>query len=79
MEVYLETLPTCWGGGPIMLWDVFISHAGEDKQDVARPLSEALTAAGLRVWLDEDELRLGDSLRGKIDQGLRIPSSALWC
>ncbi len=53
-----------------MCWDVFISHAGEDKTDVARPLSEALTAAGLRVWLDEDELRLGDSLRGKIDQGL---------
>src|SRR5258708_32744647 len=53
-----------------MLWDVFISHAGEDKAEVARPLAETLKTAGLRVWLDENELRLGDSLRGKIDHGL---------
>jgi hypothetical protein len=53
-----------------MLWDAFISHAGEDKADVARPLADALEAAGLRVWLDENELRLGDSLRTKIDHSL---------
>jgi hypothetical protein len=53
-----------------MEWDVFISHASEDKSDVARPLSQELEKAGLRVWLDENELRLTDSLRGKIDQGL---------
>jgi hypothetical protein len=29
-----------------------------------------LTQAGMRVWLDESELRLGDSLRAKIDEGL---------
>jgi TIR domain len=53
-----------------MKWDVFISHASEDKADVARPLTDLLEKAGLRVWLDENELRLGDSLRAKIDQGL---------
>jgi hypothetical protein len=53
-----------------MLWDLFISHAGEDKTEVARPLTEVLTAAGLRVWLDENELHLGDSLRARIDHGL---------
>ena len=52
-------------------WDVFISHAGEDKDDVARPLAEALRAAGVSVWLDALELRIGDSLRRKIDQGIR--------
>src|ERR1039458_3835348 len=52
------------------LWDVFISHASEDKERVARPLAGLLKAAGLRVWLDENELRLGDSLRRKIDHGL---------
>jgi|GEM_PF-6647623 len=30
--------------------DVFISHAGEDKTDVARPLCEALTERGWSVW-----------------------------
>lgn len=53
-----------------MLWDVFISHASEDKELVARPLADLLRSSGLTVWLDENELRLGDSLRTKIDQGL---------
>ena|SRR5215469_3300869 len=51
-------------------WDLFISHASEDKADVAAPLARLLEAAGLRVWLDERELRIGDSLRGQIDDGL---------
>lgn len=51
-------------------WDVFVSHAGEDKDEIARPLAEALEAAGLAVWFDEKSLQLGDSLREKIDQGL---------
>jgi hypothetical protein len=53
-----------------MNWDVFISHASEDKAEVARPLGQRLTTSGLSVWLDETALRLGDSLREKIDQGL---------
>jgi hypothetical protein len=52
------------------LWDVFISHAREDKERVARPLASLLKAAGLRVWIDENELQLGDSLRRKIDHAL---------
>lgn len=51
-------------------WDVFISHASEDKVAIAEPLAEALRAKGLKVWLDKTELRIGDSLRRKIDYGL---------
>ena len=51
--------------------DVFISHASEDKAEVARPLAEALTAEGVSVWFDEFELRLGDKLRERIEDGLR--------
>ena len=51
-------------------YDVFISHASEDKQEVAKPLAEALIERGLKVWYDEFELKIGDSLRRKIDQGL---------
>lgn len=53
-----------------MLWDVFISHASEDKDAVARPLARHLEAAGLRVWFDETQLKVGDGLRAKIDEGL---------
>ena len=52
-------------------WDVFISHASEDKDEVARPLADLLAGHRLRVWLDECELKLGHSLRAKIDEGLR--------
>lgn len=51
-------------------WDVFISHASEDKEDVGRPLYEALTRFGVRVWFDEATLQLGDSLRRRIDEGV---------
>lgn len=51
-------------------WDVFVSHASEDKIAFVRPLVQLLTAAGLMVWYDEATLRLGDSLRRKIDEGL---------
>jgi hypothetical protein len=51
-------------------FDVFISHASEDKDDVVRPLAIALQEGGLAVWYDEFELRIGDSLRRKIDKGL---------
>ncbi len=53
-----------------MNWDIFISHASEDKELVARPLADLLRSSGVTVWLDENELSLGDSLRTKIDQGL---------
>jgi hypothetical protein len=51
-------------------WDVFVSHASEDKEAIARPLAESLRAKGLRVWYDDFSLRLGDSLRQSIDRGL---------
>jgi len=53
-----------------MKWDVFISHATEDKEEVAIPIADALSARGLRVWFDTTELSVGDSLRRKIDEGL---------
>lgn len=51
-------------------YDVFISYASEDKDEVVRPLAHALSSGGLRVRYDEFELRSSDSLREKIDAGL---------
>lgn len=52
-------------------YDAFISHASEDKRELARPLAELLTDRGLKVWYDEMTLTIGDSLRRSIDRGLR--------
>jgi hypothetical protein len=51
-------------------YDVFISHASEDKEAIVRPLAHALREEGLAVWYDEFELRVGSSLRRSIDAGL---------
>ena len=51
-------------------YDVFISHASEDKERVVLPLATMLEASGLKVWLDKTTLTLGDSLRQAIDRGL---------
>ncbi len=51
-------------------FDIFISHASEDKDDFVRPLAGELVNLNLRVWYDEFSLSLGDSLRRSIDHGL---------
>ena len=51
-------------------WDLFISHATEDKVAIARPLAMRLQDEGVSVWYDDFSLILGDSLRESIDHGL---------
>ena len=45
-------------------YDVFI------KDEIVRPLANALVEKGVKVWYDEFEMRIGDSLRRKVDKGL---------
>lgn len=51
-------------------YDFFISHASEDKDDIVRDLADALVGRNIKVWYDEFELKIGDSLRKSIDKGL---------
>jgi len=53
-------------------YDFFISHATEDKEGFVRPLAMLLEQSGYKVWYDEFQLKIGDSLRKKIDEGLRL-------
>ena len=52
--------------------DVFICHASEDRESVVAPLVAALTDAGITVWQDKAEIKWGDSLISKVEEGLRI-------
>lgn len=54
-----------------MQYDIFISHSSQDKDDIARPLAQALRERDLNVWLDEEQLHIGDSIRRGIDIALR--------
>jgi hypothetical protein len=51
-------------------YDLFVSHASEDKALFVDDLVTELQALGLRIWYDAAVLRIGDSLRRSIDQGL---------
>lgn len=52
-------------------YDVFISHAGEDKESFADEFVENLKKLKVKVWYDTSELKWGDSLRHRIDEGLK--------
>jgi hypothetical protein len=51
-------------------FDVFISHASEDKATFVTPLANALKKYGLKVWFDKFTLKVGDSLHRSIEKGL---------
>lgn len=51
-------------------FDIFISHASEDKDALARPLAKILLKLGYSVFLDELVIKLGDSIAKSINQGL---------
>lgn len=52
------------------LFDVFIGHASEDKKDVAEPIFQACMDAGVKCFLDQENIKWGDSITQKINQAL---------
>lgn len=51
-------------------YDVFVSHAFEDKEDFVDDLVSEMRKLDLKIWYDTDKLKWGDSMREKIDRGL---------
>lgn len=51
-------------------YDIFISYHSKDREWVRR-LVDALLAQGLRVWYDEMEIKFGDTLPNRMEEGLR--------
>lgn len=56
---------------PDKKYDLFISHASEDKDNFVRPLGTILMKLGVRVWYDEFSMQWGDNLSESIDKGLK--------
>ncbi|MDP3635150.1 toll/interleukin-1 receptor domain-containing protein [Phenylobacterium sp.] len=51
---------------------IFLSHTGIDKPFVRRLRDDLLAHGVPRVWLDEAEIEIGDSLIAKIDEGMKL-------
>lgn len=49
----------------------FISHDSRDKLEIAGPLAMQLQKFMCPVWFDEYSLKVGQSLRGQIEKGLK--------
>jgi len=52
------------------LRDVFLCHAWDDRQGVAKELHDLLVSAGVKVWFSEKDLGLGVPMMRAIDKGL---------
>jgi hypothetical protein len=53
--------------------DVFLSYSSQDRQFAER-LAGDLVGHGLRVWWDQWEMQVGDSLIAKIQEGIQASS-----
>ncbi|MCK6559993.1 toll/interleukin-1 receptor domain-containing protein [candidate division KSB1 bacterium] len=59
-------------------YDVFLSHSAKDKS-IVRELANRLKNDKLRVWFDEWELKPGDSIPAKIEEGLESSRVLVLC
>ena len=59
-------------------FDVFLSHSAKDKA-VVRDVAARLQRDGVRVWLDEEQIKPGDSIPAKIEAGLELSRVLVLC
>ncbi|MBL9182526.1 MAG: TIR domain-containing protein [Verrucomicrobiaceae bacterium] len=59
-------------------FDVFLSHSSKDKP-VVRDIAERLKKDGVKVWFDEWEIKPGDSIPAKIEEGLERSRVLVLC
>lgn len=52
-------------------YDVFVSHAWEDKEGFVDEFVAELEKLGIKVWYDKQRIKWGDSMRARIDDGLK--------
>lgn len=58
--------------------DIFLSYSSKDKA-VVRDIAERLKADGVKVWFDEWEIKPGDSIPAKIEEGLEQSRVLVFC
>lgn len=58
--------------------NIFLSHRKADATQATR-LAQELRAAGHQVWFDEWEIHLGDSIVGRVNEGLEGASYLVLC
>ena len=57
--------------------DIFLSHASEDKDSIARPLKDALERLGMSVFFDEISIQWGESIAERLQSGIQSARFAI--
>jgi RNA-directed DNA polymerase len=58
-------------------YEVFISHASEDKAEIARPIFQSCERLGIKAFLDEEHIGFGQSFTSKINVALGASRTVL--
>jgi hypothetical protein len=77
-RVYLVDAGSLRDVKKIFPFDVFLNHSSKDKT-VVRSVAERLRSDGLNVWFDEWEIKPGDSIPAKIEEGLEQSRVLVLC
>ena len=68
----IEYLPSLIGSmDPIQFYSCFISYSSKSR-DFAERLHADLQAKGVRYWFDQDDLKIGEEFRQRIDTAIRV-------
>lgn len=67
----ISTINNGTGEQTVEEYDAFISHAWGDKEAFVDELVDEMRKAGISVWYDTSKISWGDSMRQRIDDGLR--------
>ena len=58
-------------------YDVFISHANKDKEDLIEELYQSLNALGVKIFYDKESLEWGDNWKDRILKGTKKAEFAI--
>ncbi|WP_392564400.1 reverse transcriptase domain-containing protein [Orbus wheelerorum] len=55
----------------IEMYDIFLCHASEDKEEIVNPLCQVLRKNNINIFVDSEQIKWGDSLVEKINEALK--------
>ena len=74
--ISMETVPK-YQAKTLPEYDVFISHANADKEELIEELYNSLTKLGVKIFYDKETLEWGDKFKDKILEGTKKAEFAI--